>query len=213
MLKATVSGSFRKHMPAVYRMVSMLEAEGVQVLSPADCRIVDEVGGFVFLASDPWRSIKMVEDRHLRAIVASDFLLVVCPDGYIGPSTAFEIGVANARGLPIYAETLPLDPDIACLVQAVPSVKELVRGHSYRKERITGDAAPAHALLDPDGAIERSLRALEGARKARGAHERAEAAAAARSVLDLSFQGMDADMMAEIDPGHEVAQAVGGPGR
>src|SRR2546423_471511 len=94
MLKATVSGSFHRHMQAIYQAVGTLREVGVDVLSPSDPRVVDHIGEFLFVASDKLRSIKLVQDRHLHAIRASDLLWVVCPDGYTGPSVSMEIGAA-----------------------------------------------------------------------------------------------------------------------
>jgi hypothetical protein len=73
-LKATVSGSFHRHMPAIYDAVGELRARNVTVLSPSDPRVVDNLGEFLFVASDKLRSIRLVQDRHLQAIRASDFL-------------------------------------------------------------------------------------------------------------------------------------------
>jgi nucleoside 2-deoxyribosyltransferase len=203
LLKATVSGSFRKHMPEVYRVVSRLESEGVQVLSPADCRIVDEHDGFVFLASDPWRTIKLVEDRHLRAICASDFLFIVCPEGYVGNSTAFEIGAANARGVPVYAEFPPSDPKMSCLVHLVPSIRELVSAMSHKAT----EQAPSevdHVLLDPKGVLERSMQTIERVVKARNERDRKVAVLAARQTFATAFAGIE-QPTDEIHAGTEEA--------
>jgi len=60
-------------MTAIYQAVTELDDFGVSVLSPADPRVVEQIGEFVFVASDKVRSIKMVEDRHLECLRASDF--------------------------------------------------------------------------------------------------------------------------------------------
>ena len=44
MLTAAVSGSFHRHMPAIYTAVGELRALGVKVVSPEDPRIVDHIG-------------------------------------------------------------------------------------------------------------------------------------------------------------------------
>src|SRR5947207_5074888 len=101
MLKASVSGSFHRHMPAIYAAVNTLRTSGVDVLSPSDPRVVDYLGEFLFVASDKLRSIKLVQDRHFEAIRGSDFLWIVCPDGYTGSSTSAEIGAAYMAGTPV----------------------------------------------------------------------------------------------------------------
>jgi hypothetical protein len=102
MLNATVSGGFHRHMPAIYEAVCFFRELGANVLSPADPRIVDNLGEFLFVASDKLRSIKLVEDRHLEAIRGSDLLWVVCPDGYTGPSTSGEILAATVLKVPVF---------------------------------------------------------------------------------------------------------------
>src|SRR5262249_20216060 len=101
MLKATVSGSFHRHMQAIVNTVNELSAREVRVLSPADPRVVDHSGEFLFVASDRVRSIRMVQDRHLQCIRASNFLWLVAPDGYVGQSASLELGFAYANGIPI----------------------------------------------------------------------------------------------------------------
>jgi hypothetical protein len=67
-LNVTVSGSFRRAMSAVQDAVYRLTDAGALVLSPADPRVVDEFGEFLFVASDRVRAIRLVQSRHLAAI-------------------------------------------------------------------------------------------------------------------------------------------------
>ena len=61
MLKATVSGSFHRHLDAISVAVQELNALSVRVLSPADPRVVDAHGEFLFVASDRVRSVHLVQ--------------------------------------------------------------------------------------------------------------------------------------------------------
>src|SRR5271156_1931883 len=101
MLTATISGSFHRHMEAITSAVHELAALSVRVLSPADPRIVAAQGEFLFVASDPVRSVRLVQDRHLESIRAADFLWLVCPDGYVGQSASMELGYAAAFDVPV----------------------------------------------------------------------------------------------------------------
>src|SRR5580698_769339 len=103
MVTATVSGSFHRHMDAISSAVHEMAALNVHVLSPADPRIVAFQGEFLFVASHPIRSVRLVQDRHLEAIRAANFLWLVCPDGYVGQSASMEVGFAAAAGVPIFA--------------------------------------------------------------------------------------------------------------
>lgn len=163
MLKATVSGSFHRHMPAIYDAVGGLRALGVDVLSPSDPRVVDSLGEFLFVASDRLRSVKLVEDRHLEAIRISDFLWVVCPDGYTGPSTSGEIMAASVLGVPVFSATPALDVTIGQYVSRVPAMRIAIE-RVIASKRV--QSRSAHILVDPDYAVERSLEMLQRLRPA-----------------------------------------------
>src|SRR5687768_12920109 len=108
-MRATVSGSFTRHINDVQRAVAELKRFGVRVLSPEQPTIVDALDGFVFVASDRHRSIRLVQDRHLASIASADFLWLETPDGYVGQSAALELGFALASGVPVYSTALPQD--------------------------------------------------------------------------------------------------------
>ncbi len=118
-ITATVSGSFHRFMPQIYDVVGMLLEAGVRVLSPADPRVVEEIDDFLFVESDRTRSIRLVQERHLRCIEASTFLWLVSPDGYVGSSAAMEIGFAAAAGTPVFCDTEPNDTKLRQYVRTV----------------------------------------------------------------------------------------------
>src|SRR4051812_21571028 len=109
MVRATVSGSFHRHLAKIEEAVAALHDSGIKVLSPSDPRVVDSEGEFLYVASDRVRSVRLVQDRHLDAVGASDFLLLVCPDGYVGSSAALEVGFAAAHDVPVISKTAPAD--------------------------------------------------------------------------------------------------------
>jgi nucleoside 2-deoxyribosyltransferase len=63
-----------------------------------------------------------IEKHHLRAISQSDFLWIHAPDGYIGTSTALEIGYALALQTPIFSSVEITDQTLRQFIQTVPSV-------------------------------------------------------------------------------------------
>lgn len=152
-IRATVSGSFRKHMAAVQDAVYELTDAGVEVLSPSDPRVVDAFGDFLFVASDRLRAVRSVQSRHLVAISRSQFLWLVAPAGYVGPSAAMELGFAFSRGIPIFTLTPPTDLTMRQFVTVVPSVAaavDMVASPSHR----AGTVASSALLLDPGAAVE-----------------------------------------------------------
>jgi hypothetical protein len=157
MLNATVSGSFHRHMEAITSAVHELAALNVRVLSPADPRIVAWQGEFLFVASDPVRSVKLVQDRHLESIRAANFLWLVCPDGYVGQSSSQELGYAIAVGVPILAARAPNDLTLQQYVKVVPTITAAVR-------MITASPRRRHAegiLIDPHASVEKAHHILD----------------------------------------------------
>lgn len=131
--RVTVSASFNRFLREMQYAIEELSDEGAEVLSPRRPTPYRELNnGFLLLGGDKEYSnlsVKSVQDRHLACIAWSDFLWVICPDGYIGNSAAMEIGAAIAAGIPIYSLHAPRPQRIAAYVTVVPQVKYAVLNH------------------------------------------------------------------------------------
>jgi hypothetical protein len=157
MLNATVSGSFHRHMGAITGAVHELAALSVRVLSPADPRVVAQQGEFLFVASDPVRSVRLVQDRHLESIRAANFLWLVCPDGYVGQSASMEVGFAAAVGVPIFATQAPGDLTLRQYVKVVPTIVAAVA-----MVRASAQRRPVEGILiDPRASVEKAHHILD----------------------------------------------------
>jgi hypothetical protein len=182
MIQATVSGSFHRHMPEVAEAVRQLRELDVSVLSPAEPWVVDQVGDFLFVASDRVRSIRLVEDRHLDCIRHSDFLWLVTPDGYVGPSAAMEIGFACACGVPVLAQRSPTDVTLQRYIQVCD-------GPAAAVQAATSPSHPRYRfatfLTEPETSIEGAHRDLERIRKIVSAEPCAVNDSAAREIYSL----------------------------
>lgn len=147
----TVSGSFRRHLPAIQRAVETLVDLGWVVLSPADPRVAGSFGDFLFVRSDIRRSIKGVQNRHLEAIGRSDFLWLVCPDGYVGQSAAMEVGYAVAARVPVYSDGVPTDWTLRQYVTPAGTLTAALR--AVVDEGASPVAAPPSLVLEPEAAL------------------------------------------------------------
>lgn len=141
--------------------VYSLRELGVEVLSPADPTVVDQRGEFLFVASDAVRSVRMVQDRHLESVRASDFLWLVCPDGYVGQSASMEIGFAAAVGTPVFSTGHPEDLTLAHYVHPVDSLSSAVNVIRTIKLDAGGGPPKPSFLLDPYASLERAQVGLE----------------------------------------------------
>jgi NTP pyrophosphatase (non-canonical NTP hydrolase)/nucleoside 2-deoxyribosyltransferase len=141
---ATVSGSFRKHFDAIVEKVEELRSSGIEVRSPTSLlRVNGGTDQFVLLEGD-LGSPSEIERRHLAAVSNSAFLYVVNPGGYIGASTAMEIGYAYALGVPVFALAEPSDDVFASLLRVAPSVGVVLDALALQDE---ANAVPRHASL------------------------------------------------------------------
>jgi hypothetical protein len=156
-LRATVSGSFHRHMGAITAAVHELASLSIRVLSPADPRVVAAKGEFLFVASDRLRSVRLVQDRHLESIRAADFLWLVCPDGYVGQSASMEVGFAAAVSVPIFSTQSPSDLTLRQYVTTVPTIQEGLQliAASFRPRRREG------ILIDPHASVEEAHHTLD----------------------------------------------------
>ena len=150
-IATTISGSFHRHLNEIVSAVEGFRAQGVRVLSPSDPEVVDNIGPFLFVASDRHRSVRLVQDRHLASLCHSNFLWLVCPDGYVGQSASLEVGFAIARGLPIYSEHLPDDLTLRQYVDRVDSLRDAIET-ATRVGRVV-DNTPS-LLIDPSTAVD-----------------------------------------------------------
>lgn len=122
-------GSFRQHYQEVRKAAKIFAAAGMTVKSPPISRIVDREREFVRFESDP----PLVSDRDIQAatlekIFSSDFVYVVNPDGYIGRTTAYELGRIHERGMAVYYAEPPKDLLVEVPDGTVLSADELVAG-------------------------------------------------------------------------------------
>jgi NTP pyrophosphatase (non-canonical NTP hydrolase) len=145
-LTVTVCGSFRRDPDALRRDCDLLAAHGCERLSPSDLDFVGVDRGFVF--SEPERGVppRQIESGHLRAMERSDFVWLHAPDGYIGRSSAMELGFARALGVPVFSSAEVADPAFEGIVQVVDDPTAAVG--SVRTERPPAAAEGLRALQD-----------------------------------------------------------------
>lgn len=121
-IKATLSGSFHRDPEGLARDYRELTRSQCQVLSPRTLAFKDTLQPFVRHSVEEPDSVATIQKHHLQAIALSDFLWVHAPNGYIGISTAMEIGYAYGRGIPVFVATDVEDEMMNNFLTKVPSV-------------------------------------------------------------------------------------------
>lgn len=116
MITAVVSGSF-KYKPEIDKAIETLEETGIKVLEPTKGWLImpsTEVterlryGQVRPLPTEENLSTREIETRFLKALGKCNLMYLMNPEGYVGNSTALELGFAMAADKPIYA-LQPLD--------------------------------------------------------------------------------------------------------
>jgi len=125
-LSVAIIGSFRQHYDAVLECIGTFVEHGVRVTSPKRSRVIDPSQDFVrFELDDPSSSDVEIQYQALVAILRASCVFVVCPDGYVGRTTCYEIGRAHQATIPIFYSAMPRDLPIPVPSSSVMSAEDL----------------------------------------------------------------------------------------
>ncbi len=108
--RCVLHGSLRKHYGEIRRVHKLFTQAGIEVLAPADSEITVVKDGFVVLESDRERDPRMIELmylHHLKRLGADGFSYFVNPDGYIGKSVSYELGIAQLSSVKCFFAEKP----------------------------------------------------------------------------------------------------------
>jgi NTP pyrophosphatase (non-canonical NTP hydrolase) len=125
-LTCTISGSFRRFLKEIAVKAEECRRNGVTVASPKSTVLAREVNGFVLLERESGTPADL-ERGHLDAIERSDFLYLVNPGGYVGPSATLEVGYAAARSVPVYCSDPPQEPVVSYFSTLEPEISMIAR--------------------------------------------------------------------------------------
>jgi len=95
-------GSFRKHFEEIKRVHKLFVENGIEVLAPTISEIKTVEEGFVFFESDLEKDQRMIELlylHNLRRLGENGFSYFVNPEGYIGKSASYELGIAQVSNV------------------------------------------------------------------------------------------------------------------
>lgn len=131
-----VIGSFRQHYDSVRDAIAAFREELWSVASPVGSEILEPGIDFVRFQTDPASaSDEYVQSITLEKILQADLVFVVCPGGYIGRTTCYEVGRVRQCGIPLYFSDQPRDLPIHVPARNVLAPGELVKeSRFYRLE-------------------------------------------------------------------------------
>ncbi len=128
--RCVVHGSLRKHLKEMGQAIEIFRAAGIEVLAPQIGAIVKDEDGFLFFAGeekfDP-RLVELLYLQELRRLGENGFSYFVNPDGYVGKSVSYELGIAQATNVPCFFQRPLADHPAYVGEQAVWSPEALVQ--------------------------------------------------------------------------------------
>lgn len=132
-----ISGSFRKFYNEIKFKIKEFEELGFKVLSPAHSTTKNPADDFIILDSDNTDDPQKIEQDHLDAIYIADALYICDPGGYIGSSTAMELGWALGFGKPIFVQEVSNDNILKYFYNQVATPKNVLKCLMNRKNEFS----------------------------------------------------------------------------
>jgi len=144
-LTVSIIGSYNKHLTHMRRLVRECKELRVEVLIPKYAVRKFSTNRFVYLRGENGTP-KELQEKNFRFIDHSSFALVANPEGYIGSSTAMEIGYAIAKGIPVYCIEKPRDYIFTLYTNYGKSLPEIVEELSQEKVALAKEEFPSQQI-------------------------------------------------------------------
>ncbi|CAN5748876.1 hypothetical protein BH11PAT2_BH11PAT2_01440 [soil metagenome] len=97
-IRCILHGSFRKHFDLIQEVHDTFMAGGIEVIAPKKSELISIENGFALLEGeenqDP-RLIELLYLHNLKKLGPNGFSYFVNPEGYIGKSASYELGIAQ----------------------------------------------------------------------------------------------------------------------
>jgi nucleoside 2-deoxyribosyltransferase len=124
-LSVSICGSYHRHLKKMHKLILECKKLGIEVHIPRNPVRKSSTNGFVFLKGEKGTP-KQLQENNFDSIARSSFVLVVNTNGYIGSSTAMEIGFAIAKDIPIFCTDKPDDYIFQLYTQYGKTLPEIV---------------------------------------------------------------------------------------
>lgn len=101
-MRCIIHGSFNKHFEEIRHACDVLSQAGVEILAPKTGELVSKESGFALFEDeqglDP-RYIELLYLHNLKQLGPDGFSYFVNPEGYIGKSASYELGIAQTTNV------------------------------------------------------------------------------------------------------------------
>lgn len=154
-MRCVIHGSFSKHFDEVQRVHKLFSQAGIEVLAPKNSELVTQTNGFALFKDETEHDPRLVELQYLHKIKQlgnNGFSYFVNPDGYLGKSTAYELGIAQLTNTRCFFMEKLADHPAYVHKNAVFSPENLVsyilRNDTLPNLKIRRDEKKMHALWE-----------------------------------------------------------------
>ncbi len=96
--RCVLHGSFQKHFSEIQKIYKIFTDAGIEVLAPSVSDVKEINDGFAILSTDKESDPRMIELlylHNLKRLGENGFSYFVNPEGYIGKSASYELGIAQ----------------------------------------------------------------------------------------------------------------------
>lgn len=110
--RCVLHGSFRKHFELITKIHRLFTEAEIEVLAPRFADVKSFENGFAFLNGEEGQDQRMVELlylHHLKRLGENGFSYFVNPDGYIGKSASYELGITQVTNVKCFFLSHPDD--------------------------------------------------------------------------------------------------------
>lgn len=127
-MKCILHGSFRKHHSEIKDAIDIFQNVGIEVLAPKNLQIVDNKDGFVIFEGEDGLDVRIIELQylnHLKSLGSDGFSYFMDPEGYLGKTASYELGIAQAMNVRCFFQQSPQDHPVYILPNSVWSPQNL----------------------------------------------------------------------------------------
>lgn len=140
--RIAIIGSFRQHYASVLEVIRLFRDADWEVTSPEGSEVLEAGIEFVRFSTDhPDHSDAHVQTTTLLKIFEAEVVYVVCPEGYVGRTTCYEVGRLRQAGVPVYFSERPLDLPIVVPDSHVVGASELLCRSRFERLEDEGSTA------------------------------------------------------------------------
>lgn len=151
--RCVLHGSFGKHFEEIRKVHQLFTEAGIEVLAPTFSEIKSFENGFVVLRSDQEKDHRMIELlylHHLKRLGQDGFSYFVNPEGYIGKSASYELGIAQVTNVKcFFSERISDNPAYIhsnFVVSPEDLLKYLKKNNSLPEPRVKRNEKKIHQL-------------------------------------------------------------------